>query len=416
MKKYLILLVVIFLVKVVDAQTARHVLFLGNSYTAVNNLPQLIADIALNNGDTLVFDSNTPGGYTLQLHCTDASSLNKIAQGVWDFVVLQEQSQLPSFDPAQVATDVLPYAQTLDSLINASDSCTETLFYMTWGRKNGDAANCPFYPPVCTYEGMQERLRESYVLMAQLNHATVAPVGAAWREVRATNPAFDLYNIDESHPSIYGSYLAACVFYEIIFNKSVLQTTYTNILTTTEADLIKSKVHQLLTDSLSLWAGNGDAAFASFNKIQNGNAVQFNNTSLNAANYSWSFGDGNFSSNANPNHVYSANGNYTVQLTSYNNCFTDTYTDTVAIVNAAIESADAFKPKITYSDGELKIENIKPGIYNLKISNLTGSTVKLLNFIAPQVSNFKLSYKGVYLITIANQTTGQSYTDKLMMK
>ena len=101
---------------VLNAQQYKklHVLFLGNSYTYVNNLPQLIKDIALANGDTLLFDSNCPGGQTYQGHFNDVTSLSKINAQAWDCVVLQAQSQEPSFDPSQVAAQTLPYAIKLD--------------------------------------------------------------------------------------------------------------------------------------------------------------------------------------------------------------------------------------------------------------------------------------------------------------
>ena len=51
------------------AQT-KNVLFLGNSYTGVNNLPLLTYNLALSLGDTINYDSNTPGGYTYQGHST----------------------------------------------------------------------------------------------------------------------------------------------------------------------------------------------------------------------------------------------------------------------------------------------------------------------------------------------------------
>ncbi len=127
---------------------AQRVLFLGNSYTNRNNLPSLLLNAALSTGDTIIVDSNTPGGYTLQGHSTNQISLSKIAQGSWDYVVLQEQSQRPSFPDAQVQADVYPYAKQLDSLVQLANSCTETVFFMTWGRKNGDANNCPFFPPL----------------------------------------------------------------------------------------------------------------------------------------------------------------------------------------------------------------------------------------------------------------------------
>ncbi|PKN95755.1 MAG: hypothetical protein CVU43_24110, partial [Chloroflexi bacterium HGW-Chloroflexi-5] len=117
------------------AQDTLRVLFLGNSYTYVNNLPQIVADMARSTGDSLIFASNTPGGYTLEGHSTNATSLSLIAQGGWNYVVLQEQSQLPSFTDSEVQSMVFPYARKLDSLINVADTCTETVFYMTWGRK-----------------------------------------------------------------------------------------------------------------------------------------------------------------------------------------------------------------------------------------------------------------------------------------
>ena len=55
------------------AQLSFKVLFLGNSYTDVNDLPQIIHDVALSAGDTLVFDSYTPGGYQLVDHSLDSN-------------------------------------------------------------------------------------------------------------------------------------------------------------------------------------------------------------------------------------------------------------------------------------------------------------------------------------------------------
>ncbi|MBC7864382.1 MAG: SGNH/GDSL hydrolase family protein [Bacteroidia bacterium] len=222
-----------------SAQKTVRVLFIGNSYTYVNNLPQLIADLALSKGDRLIFDQHTPGGYTLKKHSADVITLKKIAAGIWDFVILQCQSQEASIDSAQVATNVLPYAHKLDSLIHAADPCVETVFYMTWGRKNGDPSACSTYSPVCTYAGMQERLCKSYLLMGQLNNATVAPVGSIWREIKNSNPAYDLYESDGSHPSIWGSYIAACTFYEILFQKTSLGATYYSTIPKEDAQFIQ---------------------------------------------------------------------------------------------------------------------------------------------------------------------------------
>ena len=120
------------------AQTTRRVLFLGNSYTGVNNLPQIVYDIALSVGDTLVFDSYTPGGYQLMEHYTDNMSLNKIMAGEWEYVVLQGQSQEPITHNSQFVDGGFQ----LNNFITQFNHCSVTMLYMTWGYKNGDAFNC----------------------------------------------------------------------------------------------------------------------------------------------------------------------------------------------------------------------------------------------------------------------------------
>ena len=57
------------------AQSKKRVLFLGNSYTAVNGLPGLLANMALSAGDTVISVSYAPGGYTLQDHAFNNTSL-----------------------------------------------------------------------------------------------------------------------------------------------------------------------------------------------------------------------------------------------------------------------------------------------------------------------------------------------------
>ena len=228
-------------------------LFLGNSYTYVNNLPQLIKDIALANGDTLVFDSNCPGGHTFNNHFNNATSISKINSQPWDCVILQAQSQEPSFSPGQVAAQTLPYAIKLDSIIKHNNLCSETVFFETWGRKNGDASNCAAYPPICTYIGMQNRLRASYKLFADTTHSIMSPVGEAWRKSISLNPTLELYSSDQSHPALEGSYLSACVFYETLFHKSVLSNTYTAGLSSGTINFLQQIAHDVVNDSLLVW-------------------------------------------------------------------------------------------------------------------------------------------------------------------
>lgn len=318
-------------------------LFLGNSYTAVNNLPQMVASVALSAGDTLVFQSNVPGGTTLRQHSTNATSLGLIAQGNWDYVVLQEQSQYPAFPDAQVAAEVYPFARKLDSLITAANGCTETVFYRTWGRKNGDQQNCPFFPPVCTYAGMDSMLALRYRIMADSNRAVLSPVGQVWKRLRQLNPNIELYNPDESHPSMAGSYAAACTFYATFFRKNPLLITDNQSLPASDALAIRQAVKTVVYDSLLFWNVGKYDPKAQFAFSGAGRQVSFQNASQNAVSYQWQFGSGQGSDTAkNPTYTFSGNGTYTVRLIASRCGRSDTTSKQVTVSATGVSNTEKF--------------------------------------------------------------------------
>ena len=306
------------------AAQSKRVLFLGNSYTAVNNLPLLLKNIALSTNDSLIVDSNTPGGYTFQLHTTNTTSQNKLMAGNWDFVVLQEQSQLPSFPDDQVAVEVFPFARFLDSVINQYSPCAQTVFYRTWGRKVGDASNCGVWPPVCTYQGMDSLLHMRYMQMANDNSALVSPVGVVWKYLRTMHPEIELYASDGSHPSAAGSYAAACAFYSVILRKNPVDINYNFGLADTVTRKIKEAAKLMVYDSLSKWfVGKYDpVAHSEYSIIDN--TVSFQNHSLAADTYFWDFGDGATSSDFQPTHTYAMSGMYTVRFIASRCGYADT--------------------------------------------------------------------------------------------
>lgn len=252
MKKIITILICLFVLNA-NAQETKKVLFIGNSYTYYNNLPLLIQNLATANGDVLIKDENTPGGTSFNWHSTNANTLSKIKAKDWDYVVMQDQSQIPSFSPGQVATDSKPYAKILCDSIKANNACTKAMFYMTWGREYGDASNCGAYPPICTYDGMQQRLRESYLEMTTENEAECAPVGMAWKKVREDFPVINLYAGDSSHPSLEGSYLAACVIYTSMFHKSTVGVSFISTLDSTTAFRLQTIASATVLDSLDVW-------------------------------------------------------------------------------------------------------------------------------------------------------------------
>jgi PKD repeat protein len=400
-----ILFALTFLLSTLSFGEKRKILFIGNSYTAVNDLPNTLKNIALSFGDTLEVDNNTPGGMTLNGHTANAATLAKIQLGGWDYVVVQAQSQEPSFDPTQVASNTYPYAKKLDSLIHVSNPCAETIFYMTWGRKNGDSSNCPFYSPVCTYAGMQKRLRESYLEMSLNNNASCAPAGVAWKRVRDNNPSIELYNPDQSHPSLNGTYLVACTFYSTLYHKSCVGSTYVlGGVSTSDATILQTIASNTVLDSLETWQQHGSLPKAKFASTNTLNQYSFTNQSLRSNNYEWNFGDGSsVSTQVNPTHTFSAIGTYTIALKAKNNCSKyDEFSQNAVVTSIATSLQTKGKDEkfsISYTDDYLNVINDK-GADKIKIFDSNGKLMSTFS-LTPSLNKISFySVHGIYFYSI----------------
>lgn len=407
MMKKLLISLVIFLPIVSSAQTKR-VLFLGNSYTYSNNMPQIVADIASSMGDTLIFDSNTPGGYTLEGHSSNSTSFSKISQGNWDFISLQEQSQRPALSINQVIKDVFPYARYLDSLFKAYNPCGETVFFMTWGRKNGDSYYCPEWPPVCTYQGMDSLLRLRYMMMADSNDAIVSPVGAVWKYLRNNHPEIELYSPDESHPSPAGSYAAACSFYTTFFRKDPTQITYNFSLEIDVANHIKDAAKLVVFDSLLHWhVGEYDlSANFGFENI-GGNTYQFTNLSKNAESYLWDFGEASDTA-ANPIYTFQNTGEHTVVLAAINECDTAYMNQLISIESIKKTKAKTEDVSIHQSKGRITIAKQSLNEIEIEILDITGKRVFYAATI-DAITRTGAFRKGIYIVRIGSTKAVSCY-------
>jgi len=299
-----------------------NVLFLGNSYTQVNELPQVVADLAASSGHTIYFESFTPGGCTFDLHSTSESTLNLIRKGCWDYVVLQEQSQLPTIDHYRYSS-MYPAAERLHDSIKKYNPCAALMFYMTWGRENG-GQQCEDYGEglYCSadfrdFDHMQDSLTSAYSEIAERLEAYNAPAGEAWRNA-IHQTSIDLFANDGSHPSIYGTYLTACVFHGMLWDESPVGLNTALGIDPVQARLLQEMAEQTLNDETHSW-NHMPSLQANFRYL-NFNAANFAfiNTSINPfieAQFHWSFGDGTSSEEENPTHTYEVSGVYKVLLT-----------------------------------------------------------------------------------------------------
>lgn len=152
------------------------------------------------------------GGWTFADHVKDPNTQATLKSAKWDFVVLQEQSEIPAFEQSRTAS-MYPAARTL--VAEVRDAQAAPVFFQTWGHLNGD----PQYG-IPDYISMQNQLDAGYGQIARELAAPVAPVGDAWRLAWQQTPSLALWQSDSSHPTEQGTYLAACVFYAVIFQQS----------------------------------------------------------------------------------------------------------------------------------------------------------------------------------------------------
>lgn len=298
----------------------------------------MIGNIANADGNTLIKDQNTPGGYTLEGHSTNTTSLAKISGNTWDYVVLQDQSQIPSFPWAQVTVEVLPFAAILCDSIRAANECAIPLFFDTWGREVGD----PQWDSIDTFTEMNQRLYNTYEYMANANSGMLSPVGIAFEHIAndltAVVPFGDLYVGDGSHPSVHGTYLASCIFYELIFETTAIGNTYLPAgVSSVQSAYLQDVAHHVLTNVDSIEISFIDPV-ADFSFVLNGNEVTFTNESEHDFSWNWDFGDGNTSTDENPIHSYDANGTFTVTLTAEYCGRTDSQTYSVSVNSAGLNT------------------------------------------------------------------------------
>jgi hypothetical protein len=224
---------------------STRVLFIGNSYTYVNDLPSVFTQLACSGQHLVETGLLAPGGWTLADHLNDSSTQTELEAQKWDYVVLQEQSIVPALE--QTRTQYMyPAARILVKWIRENGE--EPMFFMTWGHRDG----VPEYG-LNGYETMQQQLTIGYLTIADELDAPVAPVGSAWEQVRQQDPEINLWQDDGSHPTESGTYLAACVFYAAIFHESPEGLTYTAQIPVDTAEALQSIAASVVLNDSAKW-------------------------------------------------------------------------------------------------------------------------------------------------------------------
>ena len=205
MKKIKTLLIITILLGaiILPAQTPKKVLFAGNSYTYFWNLPQHVSVMAEEQDIKIETSQSTTGGCNLKHHWKSEKKLNTmqlIDESYYDAVVLQDQSMRA----IEAKDSLIHYGKLLAEAIKSKGG--KVYLYQTWARE-------------ATPE-TQDIITNAYAELAEIADAEVVPVGEVWKRARELRPNIKLFDPDGSHPSSFGTYLTACVFYSVFTKKS----------------------------------------------------------------------------------------------------------------------------------------------------------------------------------------------------
>lgn len=189
-----------------------NILFVGNSYTFFNDLPNMVYNLAINSGYEVSVDSVTRGGRFLYENLGDdeyAVRLSELAESKrYDILVLQEQSHFALKDYAKFEECI--------GILKERISAERTVLYSTWGRKTGSPLLSEYG---LTSREMTDKLYGAYCTAAKKHSCEITPVGLCFAHITEQYPEIELYNDDKSHPNEAGSSLGAIAFFKRFFGR-----------------------------------------------------------------------------------------------------------------------------------------------------------------------------------------------------
>lgn len=171
------------------------ILFIGNSHTYYNDLPELVRERAEQDCFDCEVTMLAHGGWFLAQHVAEPDVRFNIRYGRYDYVVLQEHGH--PFAPEEKFFGAV---RTLNDMIRAAGS--RTVIFETWAKKSEPEK--------------QDEINSACRKIAKEADAILAPVGENWWSCMKSRPNLEMYAPDGAHPSPAGSDFAAKYIWEMI--------------------------------------------------------------------------------------------------------------------------------------------------------------------------------------------------------
>tara|TARA_R110002072_G_scaffold20688_4_gene74857 strand:- start:10318 stop:11430 length:1113 start_codon:yes stop_codon:yes gene_type:complete len=304
------------------------ILFIGNSYTHMNDMPATVEKIAKSKGRNTQVKMSAVSSSTFQLHSERKELFNDIELEKWDYVILQGFSRELGQDIATIDSLSLPYIRKIIEAVYANNSCTQVMLYMTWGYENGYVHD----ERLDTYPKMSAKVEEGYAYISNKFSIPIVPVGQIYRQFRLDIPEIQLYESDSQHPTKTASYIIAATFFASIFNESPLNA-YKGNIGLDEGVKIQNLIADFIDVNRNKYKLDVNTFSVSFYTSSVGEyEVDVRSNYPDARSLTWSFGDGNSSKFAHLKHIYKVAGEYDLQLTVEDSCGEKKFSRTVVFL------------------------------------------------------------------------------------
>ena len=221
-------------------------------------MPKTVAAIAKSIGDSVYTEMSAPGGYDFERHFVLDATKTALSSRKWDYIVLQESGWRTALPASLAQARVYPFADSLLNLVKRNNATAHLVLYMTNGYTNGvnafgDTAWCKADPQVCSFDGMLERVKGTYVQLGKQLNAELAPCGVLWKIVKSRQPGTVLHDADGLHPGPLASYLNALAIYSVVRKKPLKDVYVPSSISAAESALLQNTVADVLFDCNPGW-------------------------------------------------------------------------------------------------------------------------------------------------------------------
>ncbi len=249
-----------------------NVLFVGNSLTYYNGMPQLLQDMLNETDLNIKIDQITFPGVSLESHIdymTDPNKENsryeknpgdttitekKVIQKPWDVIVMQEGT-VRLLIPEAKNSLVVPAIQKIKSLAT-NEKCKFIIFH-TWASNKAEFPKEYCYSSsiitkkidgtkfcserIADLKQEVELIDKAYQSIVKTTSIEKSNNGKIVYNFMKNNPEIKIY-ADDQHPSVEGAFLNACIFYEMLTEKKAKNLKFNGNIDSKISNIIKNSI------------------------------------------------------------------------------------------------------------------------------------------------------------------------------